>query len=144
MLDNEYKRGVYPFVTTQATNNGARGFYDYYTEAGNVLTIDSATIGYCSYQPINFSASDHVEKLTPLNFKLNVFRAMFLTTVINMEQYRYSFGRKFNQPRIRETIIKLPHKSNNDIDWEFMENYIKGLNYSKDIEIDITTFDTTT
>lgn len=135
ILDKEHNRGVYPYVTTQATNNGARGFYDYYTEGGNVLTIDSATIGYCSYQPFDFSASDHVEKLTPLDFELNVFLAMFLTTVINMEQYRYSYGRKFNQPRIRETIIKLPHKNNNDIDWEFMENFIKGLNYSKDIEL---------
>lgn len=135
VLDNEYGAGGYPYVTTQSVNNGVRGFYNYFSNKGNVLTIDSATIGYCSYQPLEYSASDHVEKLTPLNFKLNVFRAMFLITVINMEQYRYSYGRKFNQNRIRETIVKLPHKNDNEIDWEFIENYIKGLNYSKDIEL---------
>jgi len=133
-LDSEYAEGQrqYPYVTTQATNNGIRGFYDIWTDEGNILTIDSATIGYCAYQPLNFSASDHVEKLLPKAFELNVFRAMFLVTVINMEQYRYSYGRKFNQPRIRETIIKLPFE-NGKIDWEFIESYIKSLPYSSSI-----------
>ncbi len=136
VLDNEYGTGKYPYITTQAINNGARGFYNYSLNTGNVLTIDSVTIGYCAYQPLDYSASDHVERLTPLNFELNVFRAMFLVTVINMEQYRYSFGRKFNQNRIRETIVKLPHNNANQIDWEFIENFIKGLCYSKGIELD--------
>ena len=135
VLDNEYGEGKHPYVTTQSVNNGTRGFYDYADNTGNVLTIDSATVGYCSYQPLDYSASDHVERLTPLNFKLNVFRAMFLVTIINMEQYRYSYGRKFNQIRIRGTVIKLPHNQANEIDWEFIENYIKGLNYSKDIDL---------
>jgi hypothetical protein len=133
VLDEEHKTKTdkvkYPYVTTQATNNGVRGFYDIYTDEGNILTIDSAVIGFCSYQPLNFTASDHVEKLVP-KFELNVFRAMFLTTLINLEQYRYSYGRKFNQDRIRETIIKLPFKDNK-VDWNFIEDYIKGLDYSK-------------
>jgi type I restriction-modification system DNA methylase subunit len=122
--------GRYPYVTTQSTNNGVRGFYDSYRNKGNVLTIDSAVIGFCSYQSFNFLASDHVEVLSPIDFELNVFRAMFLVTVINMEQYRYSYGRKFHQDRIRDTIIKLPFKDEH-VDWEYIENYIKGLKYSK-------------
>ena len=51
-----------------------------------------------------------------------------------MEQYRYSYGRKFNQDRIRETIIKLPFKKD-EADWEFIENYVKGLRYSKYVEL---------
>jgi len=119
----------YPYVTTQASNNGVRNFYDIYTDEGNILTVDSAVIGFCSFQPFNFSASDHVEKLIP-KFDMNVYRALFLTTVINMEQYRYSYGRKLNQERIRETNIKLPFKGE-EVDWSFIENYIKGLDYSK-------------
>jgi 16S rRNA G966 N2-methylase RsmD len=134
ILDEKYKGGKYPYVTTQSSNNGVRGFYDFYTEKGNVLVIDSAVAGFCSCQPLNFSASDHVEKLIP-KFDINVYRALFLTTIINMEQYRYSYGRKFNQDRIKETLIKLPFK-NDEIDWDFIENYIKGLNYSKYLEIE--------
>lgn len=54
--------------------------------------------------------------------------------LLEMEQYRYSYGRKFNQTRIRNTEIKLPFKNGN-VDWDWIENYIKGLKYSKYIEI---------
>jgi len=133
ILDEKHAGKKYSYVTTQSSNNGVRGFYDFHTDEGNVLVIDSAVIGCCSYQPLNFSASDHVEKLIP-NFNINVYRGLFLTTVINKEQYRYSYGRKFNQIRIRDTIIKLPFK-NGEVDWDFIENYIKGLNHSKYLEI---------
>ena len=106
----ESGRGPFPFVTTQATNNGVEGFYDYYTEKGNVLVVDSAVIGYCSYQPFNFSASDHVEKLTP-KFGMDKYIALFLTTILNKEKYRYNYGRKASQSRLKQRSIKLPSKS---------------------------------
>lgn len=127
----EYGYGEYPYVTTQATNNGTEGFYNYYTEDGKVLTVDSAVLGYCSYQPYNFSASDHVEKLIP-KFQMNKYIAMFLVTIINKEQYRYNYGRKCSQERMEGKNIKLPSKNDNP-DWQFMENYIKSLPYSSSL-----------
>ncbi len=127
----EYGYGKYPYITTQATNNGVGGFYDFCTEKGNVLTIDSAVLGYCSYQPFDFSASDHVEQLIP-KFEMNRYVAMFLVTVLNLEQYRYNYGRKASQTRLKTIKIKLPSK-NGEPDFEFMENYIKSLNYSKSL-----------
>ena len=123
--------GNYPFVTTQATNNGIEGFYDLYTENGNVLTVDSAVLGYCSYQSLNFSASDHVEKLIP-KFEMNKYVALFLVAILNLEQYRYNYGRKCSQTRMKQISIKLPTK-NGLPDFEYMENYIKSLNYSGSI-----------
>ena len=58
----------------------------------------SAVVGCCSYQADPFSASDHVEILTP-RFSMNAHVAMFLTTVLNLEQYRYNYGRKCSQTR---------------------------------------------
>jgi hypothetical protein len=124
--------GVNPYVTTQATNNGVRGFYSHTTELGNVLTIDSAVLGFTSYQANNFSASDHVEKLIP-KFTLNKYIGLFLSTVINRERYRYSYGRKFNQVKIKNTVIKLPVTVDGSPDWIFMENFIKQLPYSDKI-----------
>jgi hypothetical protein len=126
---NEYGNGEYSYVTTQSTNNAVDGYYDFYTENGNVLTIDSAVLGFCSYQAKNFSASDHVEKLTP-KFDLNKHIALFLVTIINREQYKYSYGRKCNQTKIKDTIIKLPVTPQGLPDWNYMENYIKALPYS--------------
>lgn len=123
--------GKYPYVTTQATNNGVEGFYNFFTEEGGVLTIDSAVIGYCAYQPLNFSASDHVEKLIP-RFEMNKYIALFLVSVMNREQYRYNYGRKCSQDRMKQQTIKLPSK-NRQPDWQVMENYIKSLPYSVSI-----------
>jgi hypothetical protein len=128
----EYGKGQFPYVTTQATNNGTANFYDFYTENGNVLTVDSAVVGYCSYQPLNFSASDHVEKLIP-KFDMNKYIALFLVAIFHLEQYRYNYGRKCSQSRMKERNIKLPVTKDGTPDWQFMENYIKSLNYSKSI-----------
>lgn len=128
----EYGKGIFPYVTTQASNNGVDGYYDFYTEIGNVLTIDSAVLGYCSYQEQNFSASDHVEKLIP-KFKMNKYIALFFVTIINLQQYRYNYGRKCSQQRIKQAIIKLPTNSIGSPDFKFMEDYIKSLEYSASI-----------
>ncbi|MDE0471463.1 MAG: restriction endonuclease subunit S [Ekhidna sp.] len=129
----EYGTGGFSYVTTQSTNNGVEGFYDFSTEEGNVLTVDSAVLGYCSYQELNFSASDHVEKLIP-KFDMNEYVAMFLVTIINLERYRYNYGRKCSQARMKEINIKLPSK-NSEPDFEFMEDYIKTLPYSSSIKM---------
>jgi len=133
-----YGDGEYPYVTTQAVNNGVEGFYNFYTEKGGVLTIDSAVLGFCAYQEKDFSASDHVEILTPL-FEMNRYIAIFLVTLINKEQYRYNYGRKCSHIKLKKSRIKLPAikdtQGNWQPDWKYMEEYIKSLPYSVNLEI---------
>ena len=124
--------GEYPYVTTQATYNGVKGFYDCFTEDGKCFTIDSAVKGYCSWHEESFSASDHVEKLVP-QFYCNNLIAMFIVTIINLEQYRYNYGLKCNQTRIKNMRIKLPVTKDGKPDWMFMENYISSLPYSQNL-----------
>ena len=124
--------GNYPYVTTQATNNGVAGFYDHYTEDGGVLTIDSAVMGYCSYQAQPFSASDHVEVLAP-KFSMSGSVALFLVTLLNVEQYRYNYGRKCSQRRLRRTSVLLPTTSGGTPDWHWMERFIRKLPYSSNL-----------
>ena len=69
--------GEYPYITTSAQNNGVEGHYNHWTEKGNVITVESACMGYATYQPKEFSASDHVELLKP-RFELNEKRHCFL------------------------------------------------------------------
>ncbi|MEA3512370.1 MAG: N-6 DNA methylase [Campylobacterota bacterium] len=127
-----YQKGNFPYIVTSSENNGVQGLYDKYTENGNVLTIDSATVGSCFYQKSNFSASDHVEKLVP-RFDMNIYIALFILTIINLEKIRYGYGRKFAQLRIKTTNIKLPQDNNGNPDWKFIEDYIKSLSYSSNI-----------
>ena len=123
---NDYGEGEYPYVTTQAVNNGVAGFYNYYTEDGNCLVVDSAVLGTCTYQKQNFSASDHVEVLLP-KFEMNENIALFLTTIINMEQYKYSYGRKRSQTKLKKEYMLLPQDSEGNPDWEYMDEFMENL-----------------
>lgn len=127
---NEISCGEYLYVTTSNKNNGVSRTSNIYTENGNVITIDSATDGKAFYQESKFVGSDHVEVLEPKEFLLNKEIALFLISVLNLQVFRYGFGRKRSQTRIREEKLFLPTNKNGEPDFEFMENYIKALNYS--------------
>ena len=123
VLMNDIGFGKSPYVTTQATNNGVASFFKSATEEGGVLSIDSAVLGQCFYQKNNFSASDHVEKLIP-KFNMTDNIALFLVTLINKEQYKYSYGRKRSQKILRAESIKLPATATGEPDWQFMEEFM--------------------
>lgn len=127
----DYGIGKYPFVTGQSINNGIDGFFDYYSEKENVITIDRITFGFVGYQPLKFSANDNVKILEP-KFKMNVYLGLFFSTVIMKEKYRYNYGRITSNKRLNETNLLLPAK-NNEPDFEFIENYIKSLPFSKNL-----------
>ena len=127
--------GEYPYVTTRATNNGVGAFFATKTEYPGVLTIDSAVYGYCSYQALPFSASDHVEKLIP-RFDMDIYVAMFFVTIFNIEQYRYNYGLKCSQTRLKQSKIRLPVDSEGNPDYDFMKEYISHLEYSSNLESD--------
>lgn len=76
---------------------------------------------------------------------MNEFIGEFMATVFCLERPKYSFGRKW-KTHLRDTIVKLPMKYNADgtpfidrnkkysddghvPDWQFMEDYMKSLNY---------------
>ena len=120
--------GDFPYVTTQAINNGVSGCFNVYTEKGGVLTVDSAVLGTCFYQEKDFAASDHIEILEPLNFTLNVEKALFLVSVINKvgEIKGYSYASKRSQQALRKELIYLP-VSNGSIDWEYIEQITKQI-----------------
>ena len=122
--------GEYPYITTKSTNNGVDGYYNIWTEKGNVLTVDSACVGTCFYQEHNFTAADHVEKLIP-KFEMNKYNALFLATIINQSTFKYSYGRGRSKTRLEKETIKLPTTPEGEPDYQFMENYIKTLPYSK-------------
>ncbi|WP_285653509.1 restriction endonuclease subunit S, partial [Helicobacter ailurogastricus] len=125
----KYGKGDYPYVTTQATNNGIAGYYNFWTEKGDCLTIDSAVLGTCFYQPKNFSASDHVEILRPKFAGFNRHLALFFVTVLNRLAvcYGYSYARKRSQRALRGESLPLPTHKDGTIAYDLMENFIKVL-----------------
>lgn len=129
------KSGKIPFVTSSEFNNGITKLVDkisvYDKNAISVSTNGSCF--KCFYQPKEFGVSSDVEIL--YNENLNKFNALFIITILSMETYRYTYGRKPKNNKVWDTIIKLPYKFNfknqKVPDWEYMEDYIKSLPYSK-------------
>ena len=130
---NEITYGEYLYVTTSNKNNGVTCTSSIFTENGNVITIDSATDGKAFYQESKFVGSDHVEVLEPIDFELNKYTALFFTSILNLQVFRYGFGRKRSQTRIRQEKLFLPTDNNGNPDFKFMENYIKSLPYSSNL-----------
>lgn len=122
--------GKVPRITCATTNNGLDDTYQNQpTEKGGVLSVDSATIGFISYQENDFIATDHIEKIMFKNGKkMNRYVGLFIKQCIdNAVLQKYGYGYKFSQTRIKKQIIKLPVNSQNQPDFEFMEKFMRDL-----------------
>ena len=105
----------------------------YITKANCIVFIGDGqgSVGYSTYQEKDFIGSTTLSM--GRNGNLNKFNAIFLITLLDKERFKYSFGRKWNGEKLKNTKIKLPVDTNGDPDWQFMEDYIKSLPYSSSI-----------
>ncbi|MEK6886075.1 MAG: N-6 DNA methylase [Nanoarchaeota archaeon] len=102
-------------------------------EKNSITVSNNGSVGYAFYQPINFTCSHDVNPLYLKEKELNKYIAMFLCPLIELEQYRWAFGRKWRPIRMPLSEIKLPINEKGNPDWNFMENYIKSLPYSSNL-----------
>lgn len=126
--------GKIPRITCSALNNGLDDFYqNENTEQGGVLTVDSATIGFVSYQGYKFIATDHVEKLQNKDSSIiSKFIGLFEKQSIDKAILgKFGYGYKFAQERIKNQIILLPVTSAGKIDYGFMESFVKKIESQK-------------
>lgn len=129
----DHKLGKTPYVSSTATSNGIDGFIG--NEKGvrifkNCLTIaNSGSVGATFYHSYKFVASDHVTKLE--NSNLNEHTYKFISVLMNRMGTKYSFNREINDSRIKKERIMLPVNQSDQPDYEFMENYMKKLEYQK-------------
>ncbi|EPA4340925.1 restriction endonuclease subunit S [Campylobacter upsaliensis] len=130
-LDEAYGGGGgnVPFISRTTFNNGCDGYVEVeakFITKGNCISIGGEGI-YAFYQKEDFATGTNI--CTLRNEKLNQYVALFVCAVLNHEVYRYSYGRARNLGRVENEIIKLPINHKGELDFEFMENYIKSLPY---------------
>jgi hypothetical protein len=102
---------------------------------GNAIVFignGAGSVGYTLYQKEDFIGS--ADLACGYNDHLNEYIGLFLVTVLDLERYRFSFGRKYGKKQIQNMRIKLPANSKNDPDWAFMEYYIKSLPFSSNLK----------
>lgn len=125
------------YIGAKKDENGVMRYVKYnemLVTKGNCMVFigdGQGSVGYCLYQPKDFIGSSTL--VAGYNNHLNPYTALFLVTILDMERYRYSFGRKYNKNAILNSKIKLPVNSEGNPDWQFMEDYIKSLPYSANL-----------
>lgn len=122
-----------PLITASSENNGIVDYISFY-EFKDVKKVfkDKITIDMffnVFYQPFEYFSDDNVHTLIP-RFKSNLYVNLFMINVLKSYQLKYSYGRQTRIHRISKEKIILP-SIDGSIDFEFMENYIKSLPYSK-------------
>ena len=130
-IQQELSNGPTPFVTRSADNNGISGYIN--PENCTLNEPNCITIGaegmYAFYQPKDFVTG--VKVYTLRHDQLNAYNALFLCTLLNQEVYRYNYGNARILDKIKKERIKLPVDAEGNPDWQWMEDYIKGLPYSR-------------
>ena len=127
--------GLTPFIGAVDNNNGVTAFVAQESlHEGNTITVNYNGNGVAEafYQPTPYRCSDDVNVLYPL-FPVTPAIGLFVATVIRLEKYRFSYGRKWHAERMSQSQIKLPVDLSDSPDWELMQRCIESLPYSSQI-----------
>ncbi|MDD5253750.1 MAG: restriction endonuclease subunit S [Candidatus Nanoarchaeia archaeon] len=137
--DLKHKDGVLVNSVENLTkNNGVRGKIKYngnkrFRNFISVVSIGEG--GHAFYQAELGAIFTRVKALVPkAKTNLNPYVGMFIITLLNLEKVRYSYGRVVDKERLENSFISLPTKKEFEPDWNFMEDYIKSLKYSKGLD----------
>lgn len=127
--------GTTPFITSSDSNNGRTGVTSMAPlHAANTIGVNrNGSVAEAFYHDVPFCSTEDVHIFTP-RFELNPYIALFLTTLIRREKYRFGYGRKWGIQRMKISTIRLPVTATGEPDWVFMESYIKALPYSSRIQ----------
>lgn len=121
--------GVTPYVSSSAITNGVDSFVGNKEKVRifeNCLTLaNSGSVGSTFYHHYPFVASDHVTHLKNDNFNKYIY--LFIASIIKRLESKYNFNREINDTRLKNEVILLPLTENSEIDYEFMEEYMKHL-----------------
>ena len=126
----------YFYVGAKKDSNGVMtrcGYDENLVSKGNCVIFicnGEGSVGYSNYMDRDFMASGDL--ILGYGEHINQYTGLFLSTILDKERPKYSFGRKYGK-YVKGTKILLPTTKDGTPDWEFMENYIKSLPYSANI-----------
>ena len=59
---------------------------------------------------------------------------MYICVIIEMERYKYGYGRVVSKERLEQMELYLPIDIKGNPDWDYIEEYIKSLPYSSNLK----------
>ncbi|WP_159436113.1 restriction endonuclease subunit S [Anaerosalibacter sp. Marseille-P3206] len=127
----DYFLGDVPFISSGNYNNAVDSYCeplpDEQLEKGNCISV-SPVDGSTFYQPVDFLGRGGAGSSIILlyNDQLNEYNGLFISAVIrSFLSKKYAYGDMGNSTTIKKEFIKLPQTENGDVDWGYMEEFIK-------------------
>lgn len=128
--------GTIPLVSAKKGENGCKGFASQKNKKifpKNSLTLNNdgdGGAGISFYQPYSYLLDSHVTALYPKN-DLNRFALLFISRCITAQRDKFGHGYSINNQRLKVFKLMLPVDQNGQPDYDYMENYIKKIEYEK-------------
>lgn len=122
--------GVKPFIGSTDSNNGITAFVSKTndSEDKNVLGVNyNGSVVENFYHPYTAIFSDDVKRVSLKNIEGNKYLYLFLKNAILKQKSKYQYAYKFNEKRLRRQRIMLPITTDEQPDYEYMEQYMKNL-----------------
>lgn len=119
--------GQTPFIGATEQNNGVTAYIESpaLQTAGTISVSFDGSIGQAFYQPMPYWPSEKVRVLKPRS-PITRDAAIFLATLIRLEQFRYNYGRKWKLDTMKATKLNLPVTAEGRPDWNAMEAVVRG------------------
>jgi len=130
------KQGYLNFISASRDNNAVTDKLDKHVvkkifQPNCITVVNNGYAGEAFYQTKEFTCSHDVNILRLKDINLNPYIAMFFISIIVKEKNKFNYGRKWRVRRMKKSLIKLPVNKQGKPDWNFMENYIRSLSYSR-------------
>lgn len=128
--------GNTPLVSARKFENGYKDFVTSTEKPlyeGNIITLNNdgdGGAGIAYYQPCKMALDTHVTALYP-KFQLNKYQLLFITRTITHQRAKFGNNYPINNLRLKALKIMLPINDNKEPDWNFMEKYMKHIEYER-------------
>ena len=119
-------------ISNSSTSNGISGTSSLATtEKGNMITFsDTTTSDAIFYQPFDYVGYPHVQGLYPLKYKekWNERTLLYIVSLFKKQaKGRFNYATKFTRTIAAEMMLPLPLTKDGEINFEYMENYIRSM-----------------
>ncbi len=124
------KSGGHPYIVRQSSDNGQKGFIDedeIYLNDGNTISFgqDTATM---YYQEAPYFTGDKIKILNPKLDRFSKDNAQFFLATMRRTFSNFAWGTSsFSVDVIQNQIVTLPVNHEEEINFDFMESFIREL-----------------
>lgn len=129
VAQKKLKSGEIPKISVSGTNNGIVGYYQSDDKNFRTYTnfISVSFLSTVFYHPYEANLDMKVHCLKPIDKELNIYTGEFLVTVIKKSLKNYSYSDQISSSVLPKIIIKLPVDTDGNVDWIYMEEYMKKV-----------------